>query len=189
VPALELPDGRVIAQSTAILEFLEEAHPDAPPLLPPPSDPFLRAQVRNLCGIIGSDTQPFQMSSVQAKVRAVTTQPALGRRDDSLSCASQAVEALPESERAAAKLAWVSHWIVRGLAAFEAELARCAGVYSVGDRVTLADVFLLPQVYNARLADVDLAAFPRIRSVVSSLEALPAFARAHPDAQPDAVAA
>lgn len=70
VPLLALGDGRVVAQSSAILEYLEEAHPELPALLPPLSEPFARAQVRNLCGIICSDTQPLQSLGVQAKVRS-----------------------------------------------------------------------------------------------------------------------
>ncbi|ETK89761.1 maleylacetoacetate isomerase, variant [Phytophthora nicotianae CJ01A1] len=160
-----LVDGHAIAQSGAILEYLEEAYP-AKPLLP--RDLIERAQVRNLSGIIGCDTQPAQSIGLSAKVA------------DLQSPAS-------DQERQALVMAWNKHWIERGLRAVEDELTRCAGRYCVGDEVSLADVYLLPQVHNARICKVDLAEYPAISRVVGELEQLPAFASSRPDTQPDAV--
>jgi glutathione S-transferase len=91
------------------------------------------------------------------------------------------------AERQALMMAWNKRWIERGLQAFEAEIERCAGQYSVGDEVTLADVYLLPQVYNARACGVGLMRYPGISRVVGALEQLPAFASSRPDKQPAAI--
>ncbi|KAI9997280.1 hypothetical protein PInf_000720 [Phytophthora infestans] len=160
-----LMDGRVIAQSGAILEYLEEAY-SAKPLLS--SDLFERAQVRNLAGIISCDTQSAQSMGLSAKVA------------DLQSPAS-------EEERQALVVAWNKHWIERGLRAVEEDLTRCAGRYCVGDEVSLADVYLLPQVHNARPCNVILAEYPTILRIVGELEQLPAFVSSRPDKQPDAI--
>ncbi|KAL3667905.1 hypothetical protein V7S43_006783 [Phytophthora oleae] len=164
VPAL-LVDGYTMAQSGAILEYLEEAYPEKPLL---PSDLLERAQVRNLCGIIGCDTQPAQSMGLSSKVA------------DLQSPASS-------EERQALVVAWNKLWIKRGLQAFEGELTRCAGRYCVGDEVTLADVYLLPQVNNARICNVIMDKYPTISRVVGDLEQLPAFVSSRPDQQPDAL--
>ncbi|RLN71942.1 hypothetical protein BBJ28_00007507 [Nothophytophthora sp. Chile5] len=134
VPALVV-DGHTLAQSGAILEFLEEAHPEKPLL---PADLFVRAQ-------------------------------------------------LPAGHKDQKVVAWAKFWIERGFEAVEEELARCAGRYCVGDDVTMADVYLLPQVYNGRAVQVDIAAYPTIARVAAALEQLPAFVDAQPSNQPDAV--
>uniref|UniRef100_A0AAV1UH95 maleylacetoacetate isomerase n=1 Tax=Peronospora matthiolae TaxID=2874970 RepID=A0AAV1UH95_9STRA len=154
-------DGHVLSQSGAILEFLEETHPEQPLL---PSDPFARAQVRNLCAIIGCDVQPIQNLAVQLK----------------------ATEDLPEELRAAKKQQWSHFWIERGFQALEAELVKTAGTFCFGDKVTLADLYLQPQVYNANRVGVDMAKYPTIARITAELEAIPAFQRAHPSQQPDA---
>ena len=76
---------------------------------------------------------------------------------------------------------WMRHFITRGFAGLEAMLAQSTGPYSAGDQVTLADICLVPQVYNARRWGVDMVAFPRIAAVDANLATLPAFAAAHPD--------
>jgi maleylacetoacetate isomerase len=83
---------------------------------------------------------------------------------------------------------WVHHWIARGFGALEQLVARHAGDgrHCYGSAVTLADAFLVPQVYNARRAQVELAPYPRLTAIVEHLESLPAFAAARPEAQPDA---
>jgi len=83
---------------------------------------------------------------------------------------------------------WMRHWIDRGFAAFEQLVARHSadGRYCYGSSVTLADVFLVPQVYNARRAQLDLSTYPRLAAAAQHLEALPAFAAARPEVQPDA---
>ena len=82
--------------------------------------------------------------------------------------------------------AWNRHWIAIGFDAIEARLAETAGLYAVGDQPTLADICLVPQVYNARRFALDLSAFPRIAAVDAAARAHPAFAAAAPEAQPDA---
>ncbi|RLN84991.1 hypothetical protein BBJ28_00003097 [Nothophytophthora sp. Chile5] len=160
-------DGHVLPQSSAILEFLEETHPEKPLL---PRDSFQRAQVRNLCAIIGCDIQPIQNLTVQLKVHL----PAHS-------------EDLPEEQRAAKKLQWARYWVERGFDALERELSKTAGTYCFGDEVTLADMYLQPQVYNADRVSVDMAKYPTIARIAAALETVPAFQKAHPSKQPDAV--
>ncbi|OWZ23858.1 Maleylacetoacetate isomerase [Phytophthora megakarya] len=155
-------DGHALPQSGAILEFLEETHPEKPLL---PSDPVARAQVRNLCAIIGCDIQPIQNLEVQVK----------------------ATEDAPEEQRAAKKQDWSRYWIQRGFEALEKELVKTAGTYCFGDEVTLADLYLQPQVYNANRVGVDMTKYPIIARISTALEAVPAFQKAHPSQQPDAV--
>lgn len=151
----------VLAQSVAILEFLEETVP-SPPLLP--AAPVDRARVRQLVEAVNSSIQPIQNLKVMKKLGA----------EYGVDAAGQA--------------AWSRHWITRGFAGLEALLARFAGAHAFGDTVTLADVVLVPQVYNARRFACDLGAFPTIARVAAAAEALPAFAAAHPDRQPDSPA-
>ncbi|CAH0520162.1 unnamed protein product [Peronospora belbahrii] len=155
-------DGHILPQSGAILEFLEETHPEKPLL---PTDAFARAQVRNLCAIIGCDIQPIQNLSVVLK----------------------ATENLPEEQRATKKQQWGRYWIERGFQALEVELVKTAGVYCFGDKVTLADLYLQPQVYNANRFGADVTKFPTIARISAALEAVPAFQKAHPLQQPDAI--
>ncbi|CUA87065.1 maleylacetoacetate isomerase [Gulbenkiania indica] len=159
VPALE-DGGRVLTQSLAICEYLEEAYPDTPRLLP--DDVVARAEVRALAQQIACDLHPLNNLRVLRYLVEV-----LGTDD-------------------AQKQRWYAHWTQEGLAAFESTLARTAGMYCVGDTVSLADVCLVPQVFNARRFDVDLAPYPRLQAVAGRLEALPAFEAAHPARQPDA---
>jgi maleylpyruvate isomerase len=82
--------------------------------------------------------------------------------------------------------AWNRHWIATGFGAIEARLAAIAGRHAVGDAITLADICLVPQVYNARRAGLDLAPYPRIAAADAAARAQPGFAAAAPEAQPDA---
>jgi maleylacetoacetate isomerase len=155
VPVLELEQGARLAQSVAIVEYLEERWP-TPPLLP--ADPLARARVRMLVEIVNSGVQPLQNLAV------------LGR-----------IEALG-GDRAA----WSRGWIAAGLDALEAHAADAPGPFLAGPAPTLADAFLVPQLYNARRFQLDLAPWPRLLAVEAACAALPAFAAAHPDRQPDA---
>jgi len=160
-PMKEVPlyveNGKSIAQSLAIMEFLEELHPK-PALLP--ADPYLRAKTRQLCQIIASDTQPVQNLRVLEMIKAK----------------------LGDKERQE----WARHWIDNGLKGMEAEVARTAGKYCMGDSVTMADCCLIPQLFNARRFNVDLTPFPTLMRVEKALELLPECKAAHPDSQPDA---
>jgi maleylacetoacetate isomerase len=160
IPALE-HDGHVVTQSLAICEYLDEVFPQ-PPLLP--ADPRGRAAVRAMALAIACDIHPLNNLGVQQYLRTE-----LGQRDDGVT-------------------RWAQHWIARGFAALEQLLERHSadGRYCYGDTVTLADACLVPQVYNARRVQVDLGAYPRLTAVARHLEALPAFAAARPEAQPDA---
>lgn len=159
VPLLELEEGgttRRIAQSMAIIAFLDERYP-TPPLLP--QDPFARAQARQIAELVNSGIQPMQNLAVLQHVKRVL------QGDDK---------------------AWAKHWVGRGLAMLETLVAQSAGRYCVGDAVTLADVYLAPQLYSARRFGVDVAGYPTLLRVETALSALPAFQKAHADRQPDA---
>jgi maleylacetoacetate isomerase/maleylpyruvate isomerase len=159
VPALEV-DGRILTQSPAILEWLEETHP-APPLLP--ADPFERAAVRAFCAVIACDIQPLHNLRVLNHLGT-----ALGQDQDG-------------------KAAWCRRWIEAGLAACEALLAgRPATTFAFGDSPGMAEVYLIPQMFAADRFGADLAPMPRLRAIRAAAEALPAFAAAHPRVQPDA---
>lgn len=158
VPAIEA-DGVVFSQSPAILEWLEERYP-APALLP--QDAAERARVRAMAMIVCCDIHPLNNLRV---LNALRTDLAA---DD------------------AAVNAWIARWIAEGFAAIEPMIARHGGQFAFGDCPTIADCCLVPQVYSARRFGVPLDAYPLIVGVADRCETLPAFARAHPSAQPDA---
>jgi maleylacetoacetate isomerase len=156
-----LVDGeRSFTQSLAIIEYLEETHP-RPPLLPP--DPAGRSRVRALALAIACEIAPLNNSGVLEYLRR-----ALAADDGSVN-------------------AWYAHWIATGLGALEqnARATSADGRYLYGAALTLADLCLVPQMYNARRYQCDLAPYPTLRAISAHLEALPAFARAAPAAQPD----
>ena len=157
-----LSDGEaVLTQSLAIVEYLEETAPE-PALLPP--DPLGRARVRALAAVIASDIQPLQNLMVLDYLSAE-----LGHDE-------------------AASRRWCRHWIERGLGDFEALLVGEAqrGAYCHGEAPGLADLALVPQVYNARRFGCDLTACPTLQRIDATCRALPAFAAAAPENQPDA---
>ena len=156
VPALEV-DGAVLVQSGAILEWLEETHP-APPLLP--TDLRDRAVVRAMAATIGCDIHPLGNLRVLKAVRDLADETAV--------------------------TAWVTHWIADGFAALETMTARHGQRFLFGDTPTIADCYLVPQLYSARRFAVDLAPYPGLVAAGAALEVWPGIAAAHPDAQPDA---
>jgi maleylpyruvate isomerase len=160
VPALE-DDGVLLTQSLAIIEYLDEQH-RAPPLLP--ADAAGRARVRSLALAIACDIHPL------ANLRVLR----------------YLVHTLGVTEEV--KNAWSVHWVEEGLAALETQLARspATGVFCHGDAPTLADCCLVPQVFNARRVNVDMAPYPTIVRIDAACSALPAFAQAHPSRQVDA---
>lgn len=158
VPLLKVGDV-AIAQSLAILEYLEEAHP-RPALLP--ADPFERARVRALALHVACDIHPVNNLRVLKYLSGT-----LGVDE-------------------AAKLAWYRHWVAAGMASLERGLEPFAGGFSLGDRPGYLEACLIPQVYNARRFDCGLDGYPRILALVSRCETLDAFKQAAPEVQPDA---
>jgi len=157
-PALEI-DGRVLTQSLAILEWLEEVHAD-PALLP--KDAFDRATVRAMAAIVACDIHPLNNMRIQKALSDLAVD-ADGRE------------------------AWSQRWIVDGFSALEPMIARHGKGFAFGDQPTIADCCLVPQVYSAERYKVDLTPFPAIRAAAEHAAQHPAFAAAHPDKQPDAV--
>jgi len=160
LPALEI-DGRVLTQSLAIIEYLEETRP-APPLLP--SDPAGRARVRSLAQLVASDIHPLNNLRVLQYLRDE-----LGVDD-------------------AHRDEWYRHWIIEGLNALETRLTSEpeAGRFCHGDVPGLADCCLVPQLYNARRYRCDLDAYPTLLRVESACGQLEPFRQAAADVQPDA---
>ena len=160
-----LVDGEhALTQSLAIIEYLEETHPQ-PPLLP--RDAAARAEVRALALAVACDIHPLNNLRVLNHLRGP-----LGHDD-------------------AAVNAWYGHWIAQGFAALERDAARLSGDgrHMYGTAVTLADVCLVPQMANARRYHCDVTPYPTLRAICAYLESLPAFAQAAPEMQPDASAA
>jgi maleylacetoacetate isomerase/maleylpyruvate isomerase len=160
-PALEIDDGRVLTQSLAILEWLEEAYPQ-PPILPKPA--LDRQMVRAVAGIVACDIHPLNNVRV-------------GRRLNKMGVDQAGI------------LAWTQGWIRDGFDALEPLVAAHGRGFAVGETPTIADCCLIPQVYSAKRYEVDLAPWPAIRAVNERALQHPAFQAAHPDRQPDAVPA
>ncbi len=161
VPALEV-GGDVLHQSLAICEYLDEVEPE-PPLLP--GDPLQRAQIRALAQMVACDIHPV----------------------NNLRILKYLTGKLGVSE--AQKLSWYHHWINEGFRPIEQMLKQTAanGPFCFGDRLTLADICLVPQLYNARRFELDLTPYPRIVAIEQHCLTLDAFERARPENQPDAV--
>ena len=161
VPALALDDGTVLTQSLAIVEFLDETHPQ-PPLLP--ADPEGRARVRSIALAIACEIHP--LNNLRVLNYLIGT---LGVSRDQ-------------------KDGWYRYWIDVGFEALEKSLSRdpATGRFCHGDAPTLADVCLVPQLANARRFSIDLSPYPTLVRIESECNALPAFASAAPAKQPDA---
>jgi len=157
-PALDLGDGTVLTQSLAILEWLEETHPQ-PPILP--KAPLDRAIVRRMALIVACDIHPLNNTRVGRKLNKMGLDQA-------------------------ATSDWIQGWIREGFDALEPLVAMHKGGFAFGDTPTIADCCLIPQVYSANRYEVDLAPYPAIRAVAESAERHPAFQAAHPNRQPDA---
>lgn len=154
VPCLVV-DGRPLTESVAILEWLEELQP-SPPLYP--KDRWARARTRQLVELVNSGTQPLQNIGVNRYY----------------------------SEDLGKQKEWARHWIARGLTALERELGIVAaeglgGRFAVGDALTAADVYIAPQLYNARRFDIDLAPFPRLVAAETAALDTDAARASHPD--------
>ncbi len=154
-------DAITLTQSMAILEYLEEAYPDVPLL---PKGSVARAHVRELAQIIACDIHPV----------------------NNLRVLKYLVKQLGLSDQA--KTDWYRHWIIEGFQSLEAHLARHldTGTFCYGHTPTIADCFLVPQVFNAQRFDIDVTAYPTISRINDMCVDLPAFKAAHPAQQPDA---
>jgi len=157
VPALKLDSGEILTQSLAIIDFLDELHPQ-PPLLP--RNPIERAKVRALALAIACDVHPLNNLGPLRYLKNELAQDQV--KID----------------------AWYHHWILEGFAAIEAMIR--PGSYCFGRDVTLADICLVPQVANARRLKVPLDQFPKIVACDAACAKLPAFDAARPENQPDA---
>lgn len=160
IPALRLDDGTVLTQSTAILEWLEETFTDVPLL---PADPLQRARIRAMTNSIACDIHPLNNLRVLKYLAGE-----LGVSED-------------------AKKAWYHHWIQLGFDALEQQMEH--GAYAAGDSITMADVYLVPQVFNASRFDLAMDAYPKIMCVYQRCNEIAAFMNAHPDNQEDMPAA
>jgi maleylpyruvate isomerase len=158
VPTLQGEGGEVITQSLAIIEWLDETHPE-PPLLP--KDPLRRALVRAFAQAIACDIHPVQNLKVLTRLRE------LGVPDEKVT-------------------GWAGWANREGLIACEKLIVNEAGPFCFGDTPTIADLCLVPQLANARRFGVDVAALPRLLKAEAAAKALKAFADAAPERQPDA---
>ncbi|WP_116807095.1 maleylacetoacetate isomerase [Steroidobacter cummioxidans] len=160
IPALEV-DGTVISQSLAIIEYLNDLQPQ-PPLLP--ADPLARAQVRSMALAIACDIHPLNNLRVLNYLRQD-----LAQNDEGVNT-------------------WYRHWISAGFRGLEQQVAKHSSArrHCFGDSLSLADVCLVPQMYNARRFKTDLSPFPTLVAISTHLETMPAFDAARPEAQPDA---
>ena len=158
VPVLEHA-GHIITQSLAIIEYLDEIQRE-PPLLP--GDAASRANIRAFALAIACDIHPINNLRVLNYLKG------------------------PLRQDQAAVDRWYRHWVEMGLAACERMLPQGESRFCFGDQPTLADVCLIPQIYNARRLSGDLAQMPCLVAIDATARALPAFAKAAPEAQPDA---
>jgi maleylacetoacetate isomerase len=163
LPALIDGDGPILFQSVAIMEYLEETHPN-PPILP--KDPRGRARVRALAAIVASDSHPLIVPSVRNFFE----------------------QELKLDE--ATRMKWITHWVNQGLAALEGHLARDSetGKFAHGDAVTMADLCLVSHAAGAGFFNVDTTPYPTVKRIAETCMAIDAFARAHPLKQPGAPA-
>jgi maleylacetoacetate isomerase len=158
VPCLETDKGQFLAQSGAILSYLDSLYPHAKLL---PADPFQAAKIQSVVDMIACDIHPVCNLRILNYLTDILT---------------------VDSEQ---KLAWYRHWIVIGFEALETLLNKTQ--YCFGEQPTLADVYLIPQVYNALRFEVDMASFPKIMNAYQNCNQLDAFIDAKPENQVDAM--
>jgi maleylacetoacetate isomerase len=157
VPALALSTGEILLQSLAIIEYLDEVYPEHPLL---PAEAIERAQARAIAQICACDIHPLNNLVAMNYLKG------------------------PLKHDQAEVDEWYRHWVTQGFDAIEALLR--PGPYALGAHVTLADICLVPQVFNARRFRVDMTKYPKITAVDAACLKLPAFDKARPENQPDA---
>jgi maleylacetoacetate isomerase len=160
VPVLQTPEGDYLTQSLAILEYLDELYPD-PALLP--KSPLRRAQARAIAMAIACDVHPLNNLRILQFLKS------------SLECSDEARDN------------WYAHWIHEGFGAVERMLEKTHGLYCIGDEISVADICLVPQVYNAHRFNVPLSRYPLISAIDERCRGVPCFERALPESQSDAV--
>lgn len=162
IPALAVDDGTVLSQSLAIIEYLDEKYP-TPALLP--SDSIDRARVRSMALAIACEIHPLNNLRVLNYLRG-----SLGHSDDAVAT-------------------WYCHWVIEGFEGLEAQARTYShrGRHCYGDELTLADVCLVPQMFNARRFRVDPSSFPTLTAIAAHLESLPAYVSASPGEQADGI--
>ena len=162
IPAFETDKGEVLSQSLAIIEYLDETHPQ-PPLLP--ADPLGRARVRAMAQVVACEMHPLNNLGILKYLKGP-----LGQDQEAID-------------------AWYQHWIARGFSSLEAMVSKFGGDdgFCYGQAITLADVCLVPQMWNARRFECDLAPYPRLVAIDTRLQAIEAFALAAPEAQADSI--
>ena len=158
VPTLELDDGTLLTQSLAIIDWLETTHPD-PPVLP--ADPIQRARVLAAAHTIAMETQPISNVGVVGHLKSA--------------CGADTRDGVD----------WMVHWMEQGFRTFQS-LIQSGTPFTFGNSPSLADVCLVPQLYNAHRWGVDLAPFARLTEIEATCLELPAFDAARPEQQPDA---
>jgi maleylacetoacetate isomerase len=162
VPTLEEDDSR-LAQSMAIIEYLDEMHPQ-PPLLP--GGPRDRARIRSLSQLVACDIHPVNNLRILKYLKREMNQP------------QDAIDR------------WYRHWCSEGLSAYERQLGDGgAGEFSHGNQATMADICLVPQIFNAQRFEVDMKPFPKTMAIFERCMAIDAFAAAQPSKQPEAARA
>jgi maleylacetoacetate isomerase/maleylpyruvate isomerase len=162
VPAFQTEEGAILTQSTAIIEYLEERYPETPLL---PADSAGRAKARAVAATIACEAQPYM------NLRTMTYL----KKD--LELGEEAVRR------------WLDHWAGGALASVNALIAGTAGSFCVSDRPTIAEAFLVPQMFSALRFGIDVSKLPRLTEIHERCNAMAPFERAHPQNQPDAVAA
>ncbi|MDX8355683.1 maleylacetoacetate isomerase [Cognatiyoonia sp. IB215182] len=157
VPSLVLDDGAVLTQSMAMLEYLEAVYP-TPSMIP--SDPLDATMVRAAANIIACDIHPVN------NLKIISALKGLGHSQGQT-------------------VTWINDWMLQGLQSYQAALPQ-GTMFSFGNTPTVADICLVPQLYNAHRWGTDLSSLTRLTEIEARCLALPAFASAHPDLQPDA---
>ena len=158
VPALKLDDGRVLTQSLAIIDWLDAAYPD--PLLIPASGADRHLALQLAYGV-ACDIQPVTNSGTVDHFKAAT------------------------GADAQAGIDWMVHFMNKGFDGLEQQVSQ-VGPYAIGDTLTVADICLIPQIYNAHRWGVDMTRYPRLAAMEAACRTLPAFQAARPETQPDA---
>lgn len=160
VPALQTKEGAILTQSIAIVEYLEERYPETPLL---PHDAEQRAKARAIAAIIACEAQPFMNLRIQTYLK------------EECDFDADAVKS------------WLNRWSGGAMASVESLIAREKGPFCLGDKPTVADAFLVPQMFGALRFGIDLSKAARIKAVYDHCNSLDAFKRAHPQNQPDAI--